>query len=213
MKAIDLTQMLSPDMPVYPGTEVPKIVDATSIEKDGFAEKLLSMYSHTGTHIDAPAHMLPGAFTLDRFPVDTFIGSAVVIKVPESSGGVIGSGLLEAKADSLKGCDFVLFNTGWDGKWGQDSYFSGFPVLSAEAARWLCGRGLKGVGFDCISVDAVGSTDMAIHKILLGSGLVIVENLCNLAYLPGSTFIFSCLPLRIPDSDGSPVRAVGMLLD
>ena len=213
MKAIDLTQMLSPDMPVYPGTEGPRISDATSIEKDGFAEKLLSMYSHTGTHIDAPGHMIPRASTLDQFQVDKFIGTACVVDVPGTPGSDLGLDLLEAQAGRMEGCQFVLFHTGWDRKWGQADYFNGFPVLSAEAAGWLCGRGLKGVGFDCISVDAVGSTDMAIHRILLGSGLVIVENLCNLASLPDSTFIFSCLPLRIPDSDGSPVRAVGMLAD
>jgi kynurenine formamidase len=211
MKAIDLTQLISPDMPVYPGTEGPRITDATSIERDGFAEKLITMYSHTGTHIDAPAHMIPGAFTLDQFQVGTFLGKAIVIEVPASTGGVIGLDLLEAQAVRLQGCDFLLFNTGWDTRWGQDSYFRDFPVLSEEAARWLSGHDLKGLGFDCISVDAVGSTDMNIHKILLGAGLVIVENLCNLAALRDKSFTFSCLPLRIPDSDGSPVRAVGML--
>ena len=211
MKAIDLTQLISPDMPVYPGTEGPKIVDATSIERDGFAEKLLTMYSHTGTHIDAPGHMITGAATLEKFPVDTFIGPAMVIDVPEALGGGIHPGLLESQADKLKGCDFVLFHTGWDRKWGQAGYFTGFPVLSADAANLLCGLGLKGLGFDCISVDEVGSIDMPIHKIILGAGLVIVENLCKLGSLTGKTFIFSCLPLRIPDSDGSPVRAVGML--
>jgi kynurenine formamidase len=213
MKAIDLTQLISPDMPVYPGTEGPRITNATSIERDGFAEKLITMYSHIGTHMDAPAHMIPGAFTLDQFPVGTFIGKAIVIEVPGSTGGVIGLGLLEAQADRLQACDFVLFNTGWDTKWGQASYFCDFPVLSPEAARWLSSQDLKGLGFDCISVDAVGSTDMTIHKILLGAGLVIVENLCQLAALHDKIFTFSCLPLRIPDSDGSPVRAVGLVSD
>ena len=213
MKVFDLTQSINPDMPVYPGTEGPRITNATSIERDGFAEKLLTMYSHTGTHMDAPAHMIPGAFTLDQFQVGTFIGPAIVIEVPACPGGGIGLELLEAQAGRLKGCDFVLFNTGWDTKWSQDSYFCDFPVLSEDAARWLSGHDLKGVGFDCISVDEVGSTDMAIHKILLGAGLVIVENLCSLAALRDKTFIFSCLPLRIPESDGSPIRAVGMLAD
>jgi arylformamidase len=213
MNAIDLTQFIAPDMPVYPGTEGPKIVDATSIAHDGFAEKLLCMYSHTGTHIDAPGHMIPGASTLDQFKVDKFIGRAVVIDVPEVTAAGISLQLLQTQAGRLKGCDFVLFHTGWDTKWIQQSYFSGFPVLSEEAARWLCGLSLKGLGFDCISVDPVGSTDMAIHKILLGAGLVIVENLCNLAGLRGAAFTFSCLPLRIQDSDGSPVRAVALLQD
>lgn len=60
MKVIDLTHTISETMPVYPGTEQPRLTPANSYEKDGFKETLLSMYSHTGTHVDPPAHLLPG---------------------------------------------------------------------------------------------------------------------------------------------------------
>ena len=67
MKVIDLTHIISAGMPVYPGTEGPKISQATTIEAEGFAEKLITMYSHTGTHMDAPGHIVAGARTLDQF--------------------------------------------------------------------------------------------------------------------------------------------------
>ena len=80
MKAIDLTHIITEDMPVYPGTEPPKLTPANSYEKDGFKETLLSLYTHTGTHIDPPAHIFPDGRTLDEFPPEQFIGKALVIE-------------------------------------------------------------------------------------------------------------------------------------
>ena len=67
MRVIDLTHTICEDMPVYPGTEPPKLQTANTIERDGFRETLLTMYSHTGTHMDAPAHLYAGRITLDAF--------------------------------------------------------------------------------------------------------------------------------------------------
>jgi kynurenine formamidase len=206
---LDLTHTIAEGMPVYPGTEPPTLRQANTVEKDGFAEKLVSMYSHTGTHIDAPAHMLASGPTLDRMGVDHFVGKAVVIDV--AGQAMIEKAFLEAQACLLEGCDFALFHTGWSEYWGQNSYFSDFPVLSLEAARWLSCRGLKGVGFDAISVDPVGSTDFANHFVFFQSGMISVENLTNLGPLVAKTFLFACLPLKLEEADGSPVRAVAIL--
>ena len=66
-------------MPVYPGTEPPILEEANTITRDGFAEKKLSLFSHTGTHMDAPAHMIPNGRTLDSYPVEEFFGRAVML--------------------------------------------------------------------------------------------------------------------------------------
>ena len=79
MKVIDLTHTIRENMPVYPGTETPRLTPANSYEKDGFRETLLRMYSHTGTHMDPPAHLFPGRTTLDQFMPEQFIGKALVI--------------------------------------------------------------------------------------------------------------------------------------
>jgi len=210
MPILDLTQTITPAMPVYPGTEPPAIRQATTVAADGFAEKWIGMFSHTGTHVDAPAHMLPGAATLDRLDIGHFFGPARVVDV-SGSGAVIPAGLLEARRAELEGCEFLLFHTGWSLKWGHEDYFSGFPVLSPDAARWLCGRGLKGVGFDAISADPVGAMGFENHLILLGAGLILIENLTGLAPLLGRPFRFACLPLKLEQADGSPVRAVAVL--
>jgi arylformamidase len=196
-------------MPVYPGTEPPVITDANTVERDGFAEKLLSMYSHTGTHIDAPAHMLADGPTLDQFDVEHFVGRACVIDVSQEP--IIEEAALEAKAEMIAECEFVLLYTGWSHHWGRQDYFEDFPVLSIEATRWLAGRGLRGLGLDAISVDPVGSMTFGNHFVLFRAGMVIIENLTRLLPLIDRTFLFSCLPLKIVQADGSPVRAVAIL--
>ena len=87
MRCIDLTHLISREMPVYPGTEPPRLQPANTYERDGFQETLLTMYSHTGTHMDPPAHLFAGRTTLDQFPVEQFIGRALVIHCPELREG------------------------------------------------------------------------------------------------------------------------------
>jgi len=111
----------------------------------------------------------------------------------------------------LEGCEFVLFHTGWSRLWGKETYFEGFPVLAPAAAHWLADRELKGIGFDAVSVDPVGSADYPNHRILFRKGMLSIENLTGLEPLIGRRFLFSCLPLKIEEADGSPVRAVAIL--
>lgn len=203
MKIIDLTHVLEEGMPVYPGTEPPILDEANTIERDGFREKKITMYSHTGTHMDAPAHILPGAVTLDSMRVETFYGSACVLDLPFSD--------LASREKMIAASDFLLLRSGWSRHWGSGKYFERFPVLDSKTAEWLTGFGLKGIGLDAISVDPVDSTTLSIHRILLGAGLVIIENLTNLDLLPEDQFDFSCFPLKIQGADGSPVRAVAHL--
>jgi len=205
MRVIDLTHALTPSMPVYPGAEPPVIRQAATVERDGFAEKWFGIYSHTGTHIDAPAHMLPGAPTLDQLGIDRFVGRGRVVDV--SARGEIGVAALADLGDA----EFILVHTGWDRLWGQEGYYSGFPVLSLEAAQWLGQRGLKGVGFDAISADPVGLEGFENHLALFRAGLILIENLTGLEQLTGKPFLFSCLPLKVEAGDGSPVRAVAIL--
>lgn len=211
MTLFDLTHTISPGMPVYPGTEPPSLTRANTVERDGFAETLLGMYSHTGTHIDAPAHMLAGGPTLDQLDAGRFVGRACVIDVSTAGAPAIEQAALEAHAHLIDGCRFALLHTGWARYWGQDRYFRGFPILSLEATRWLARRGLSGIGVDAISIDPVGTTDFPNHLEVFRAGMISVENLTGLDRLAGRTFLFSCLPLKLERADGSPVRAVAIV--
>ena len=113
MKAIDLTHIITEDMPVYPGTEPPKLTPANSYEKDGFKEPLLSLYTHPGTHIDPPAHIFPDGRTLDEFPPEQFIGKALVIDCRGiKAGGAITLSHIERYGAKAGKADFLLLSPG-----------------------------------------------------------------------------------------------------
>lgn len=86
MRVLDLTHTIAENMPVYPGTETPIFAGANTYEKDGFKETKLTMYTHTGTHMDPPAHLFAGRTTLDAFPASQFIGKALVIECSGRQG-------------------------------------------------------------------------------------------------------------------------------
>ncbi len=211
MTIVDLSHFIEAGMPVYPGTEPPVLAEANTIDGDGFREKKLSLYSHTGTHMDAPAHILAGTKTLDQLPVETFCGEAMLLNCTAAGRASIDLHDLVRHADAIHKCRFLILHTGWSRYWGDERYFSDYPVLTPDAACWLAGAGLRGVGLDTISADAADAADLPIHTILLGAGMVIVENLTNLAALAHPFFLFACFPLKIRDADGSPVRAVAMV--
>ncbi len=210
MTVLDLTHLLAPGMPVYPGADAPDLRQVRTVARDGWDEKWIGLSSHHGTHMDAPAHMLEGAPTLDRMEAGRFLGRGWAADVSALGGGCIGPAVLEAHREAIEGCDFVLFHTGWAARWGREDYFRDFPVLAPDAAQWLGERGLKGIGFDTVSADPVGA-DSRIHRILFRAGLVLIENLTGLDALLGRSFQFICLPLKVAEADGSPVRAVALV--
>lgn len=210
MKAIDLSHLIFEDMTLYPGTEKPSIIPQHNIKEDGFRESKISMFSHVGTHIDAPAHMLESGKFLSDYEVDKFIGKAMVIAIPEGNSGVIDIEEIKGYKDKIEKVDFVVFNTGWHKYWGTEEYFKGYPVLNKEAVQWLTTLKLKGIGIDAISIDAMDSEEFYGHNTLLKSDFIIIENLTNLNEIPVETFTLSVLPLKYSKADGSPVRAVAI---
>lgn len=206
MKIYDLTHTIRNDMPVYPGTEQPRLTTACTIEETGYRETLLHMYSHTGTHIDAPAHMLPDGATLDSYAPEKLAGAAVVVDCRGEKA--ITLPLLQRY--DLSGVDFVLFCTGWDRKWGTPAYYEDFPCLTAEAAAYLAALPLKGVGEDSISLDPCDSTEFPNHITLMKAGFINTENLTGLDALLGRRFTFVTLPLKFENADGCSCRAIAM---
>ncbi len=210
MKIIDLSHTIEAGMPVYPSDDPPVITTRASIDEDGFAGKSLTIGSHNGTHIDGPTHIFPASRPLDRIPVDCFVGEGSVIDLTAITKPEIHVSYLKTHESLFKSSRFILLHTGWSRYWGQEKYFRGYPSLSIEAALWIDSFGLTGLGIDTCSVDAMESTDLPIHKILLERTLII-ENLTNLHSLPHTGFWFSCLPLKVADAEASPIRAVAII--
>jgi kynurenine formamidase len=211
VKITDLTHCICPDMPVFPGTEPPVFEQANTLEENGFIEARITMYSHTGTHIDAPAHMFKDGRTLDEFPIEHFVGNAAVLDFSSREIKQIEVGDLQpfepVLADNV---EFVILKTGWSKYWGTPQYFEGFSYLTDEAATWLTQFHLKGIGIDAISIDAMDSIKFSVHKIFMQRNILIVENLTNLSSLDSKPFLFSVMPLKTKCADGSPARAVAM---
>jgi arylformamidase len=208
MPIVDLTHTINTDMPVYPGTQGPELFPAWTVEKDGFAEAIIRLGSHTGTHVDAPAHLFKGGACLDSYPIESFRGIGRSVDLRNINGPEIGRTNIEHLCCTLESTDFLLLNTGWSERWGTAAYFKQHPVLSMEAAKWLSGFNLKAVGLDNSSADRFDSTSFPIHKCLLEKGILIIENLAHLDRLPAGDFQLTCLPLKLAQADGAPVRAM-----
>jgi arylformamidase len=212
MEIIDFTHTIEPGMPVYPGTEPPVIVRTNTIEQDGFLEHRITMFSHTGTHMDAPSHILINGSTLNTYHAEYFIGTASILDIRNMTGREIRKELIVQYEDVINGVDFLIFNTGWSEHWREDTYFSGYPVLDPDAAIYLSELNrLRGIGIDAISFDSETGNDFPVHNILLGAGKLLIENLTNLVNAGQNKFRFICLPLKTQDADGAPVRAVAII--
>ena len=209
MSIIDLTHPIEAEMSVYPGDEPPIITPTATIARDGYRAQRLTITSHTGTHLDAPAHVLTGARTLDQFPASYFQGAARVVDCRQAQGE-IDLRLLEPLA-RWQGVDFILLMTGWDRHWGTEAYASGFPVLSRQAADWLAELPIKGIGLDTLSIDHPEAAGLPNHHAFLGQGKVIIENLAKLDAIPAQACQLYCLPLLLTAADGAPARVIGVV--
>lgn len=209
MRIIDLSHRIEEHMPVFPGTPSPDIHDLCSIERDGFLERLVSFSSHTGTHIDVPAHLMSDGRTIDSYPVNSFYGPA--IKVDCRNIRSITKSMIQHKIQNAATIEFILLFTGWDEYWGSDRYHLEFPVLEHAAADYIASLPIKGVGIDAVSFDPHNDKELFNHHALMYNEIILIENLCNLKAVPENDFILSCMPLNIIGLDGCPVRAFGLL--
>lgn len=210
MKVIDLTHTIRENMPVYPGTEPPRLTGASSYDKDGFKETYLQMFSHTGTHVDPPAHLYAEGRTLDAFAPEQFIGKALAIDCRMlGEGEAITMEQLKKYGELLEKADFLLFNLGWDKRWGTEAYFGDYPCVDDELLEYIINGKYKGIGFDVIGLDPIADAKLTRHNKLLRSCEILnIENLKNLDLCGEGLFCFGCFPLKIENSDGAPVRAM-----
>ena len=189
---IDISIPIGPDTPVWPG-DPPVLIEPVARVADGDAADVsrLALGTHTGTHVDPPAHFLPGTPTVDALPLDVLVGPVVVAGFP---AGPIDGEALETGAVA-EGTTRLLLKTGGD---------SG--LLTPDGAHWLVERGVRLVGADTLSIEPE-TEDYPVHRILLGAGVVIVEGL-DLSTVDPGAYQLVCLPLRIAGGDGAPARAV-----
>ena len=210
MKVIDLTMGIDNSMKVFPGSPQPSFITWSRFETQGYSSEVMFLSTHTGTHIDAPAHFVQNSKTIDQLDVSRFVTHGVLLKFPKNADQKIS--LNDIINYEIKENDTVILATGWENRHDRDNYMSNNPGLSAEAAEYLANIKVNAVAIDGPSIDRGIDNRFDSHSILLSKDIFIIENLCNLAELgPARSFTLVVNPLKLVGASGSPVRAIGLL--
>ena len=194
---------LTPGLPAYP---VDPPVGIEVVQRAGEAPyglARLDLTTHSGTHVDAPAHFVTGGATVDTLALEILIGKARVVELPGRER--VDRPDLEALdlRDDLR----VLLKTRMSGQLLKPGYQQDHVYLTGDAALYLAQAGLKLVGFDYLSIDRFGDSSYPAHRALLAAGVVVVEGL-DLSEVEPGEYDMTCLPLRVGGGDGAPARVV-----
>ena len=206
-RVIDLTLSLAS------GARGVRIEPVRRLETDGWNAMTLSLYSHCGTHIDAPVHFGVGAETIDTIAAEKLIGPAWVADVrPIEPHALIEPQHLGAVTEGFKPGENLLICTGWSAYYGQRQYREELPRISAELARWCVDNKVRMLGVEPPSVADLNNIDelTTIHRILFEGGVIVVEGLANLTSLSKPKVTFIALPLKVVGGDGAPARAIAI---
>jgi len=170
---------------------------------DAYNISKITFSTHTGTHADTPLHFIADGTDCITTPLDRFYGKAKVISLNVTTH--ITKADLEDK-DIQEG-DIILLNTGQSKYMSCGEFNKNFIALTVEAAEYLADKKIKTIGIDYLSIDPYGTRGYNAHKVLLGKGIAALEGLV-LDGVPDGEYIISALPLKYPNGDGSPVRAI-----
>ena len=206
---IDVTVPLKEGMAIWPGDVTIKIERRRSMDRgDAANNSAISLGVHTGTHMDAPKHFIKDGKSIDKLPLETSVGPARVIEIKDK----ISIKPEELKQHNIKKGERILFKTVNSPRcWQTDAFVNDFVFVTRDAAQFLVDAGVILVGVDYLSVGSPMDPDKAMrpdtHQILLGAGLYLIEGL-NLTAVKAGDYNLVCLPLKLMDAEGSPVRAI-----
>lgn len=205
----DVTVPISNELPTWPGDPSVQLTVWRSLSSGDSANvSMLNFGAHTGTHVDAPAHFIDGAATIESLPLDVLIGDAQVVEVPDDMYAIDEEFVL---ANVPEGTTRVVFKTRNSAFWSESEpvFHTDFTYLDLKAAQQLVAQGIKLVGIDYLSIEKFDSPKHETHLALLSRGVVILEGL-NLTDVPPGKYELICLPLRLRTSkgDGGPARVV-----
>jgi arylformamidase len=199
-KLIDVSLLVRPDMHFFDGDPRMALDRVLSLDDGDPANvSLLSCGVHTGTHVDAPLHFIPGGSGADRLDVDALAGPALVVDLRQLDGDIDTDALADVDLD---GVERVLFATRNSWLWALPSFTMDFVSIAPSAASLLVEKGIRLVGVDYLSV---GSPET--HRILLGADVVCVEGL-DLSAVPAGHYEMFCGPVKLQDADGAPARVL-----
>ncbi len=206
-KLLDITIPLVSGIPQWPGSgDFDRRVAASMERGHGSNVTALRMDVHTGTHIDAPSHMLADGGAMETLPLERFVGPTQVVEIDSSRPAIEAADLENAGIEP--GVRRLLFKTSNSRFWEVPchEFRKEFKALSAEAARWIVRRKIFTVGIDYLSIEPYQG-DHSVHRLLMEARVAIIEGL-NLRGVSPGMYELICLPLSLPGADGSPARAL-----
>ncbi|MBE6569088.1 MAG: cyclase [Ruminococcaceae bacterium] len=193
MKLYDISQEVF-TCSIYPDDPRPEKQTLSSMEAgELYNLSAFSMCTHNGTHIDAPRHFFADGKTVDEIPLSHFVGQAYVA---EHEGNV-------RAADALAILQSV---SAADPKAAKRILIKGNAVVTEEAASVFAESGIYLIGNESQSVGPE-EAPMAVHKILLAAGAVLLEGV-RLSEVPAGVYLLNAAPLNLGGMEGSPCRAV-----
>lgn len=221
-RIVDLTHDISPAIPTFDGAcgfELPTTVDYHDCTAPNvFRVQRVAMKAGIGTHIDAPAHAIPGGMTIEQLELPNLVTDCVVIRAREEAreGYLFMPADIEAfekEHGTIAPNTLVLFFSGWDRFWDRPETYLGahaYPSVHASAAELLLARDIAGIGIDTLSADA-GGNDFPVHRLVLGAAKYLIENVANLAHVPPAGATVVVLPMKMADATEAPVRMIALL--
>lgn len=205
MKIYDISVPIGPKLHTYDGDPPTLIEPWTRLSVGDPADvSRLSLGTHTGTHVDAPAHFLAGGRTVDQLDLGACIGPAEVLDLTALGPALITSAALEKLAPPP--AERLLLKTQNSRLWTECEVRTNFAALSDDAAEWMVAHGIRLVGIDYLSI-APFSDPAPVHERLLAADIVILEGL-DLSSVSAGSYTLICLPLRLIGADGAPARAI-----
>ena len=219
IKYIELTHPIHEGMITAPAPWHP-VVEITQLGRhclEGRESYKVVLGSHTGTHMDTPAHMVENAGPrIDKIPLDLFFGQAKIIRLEKGSYEKITAEDLMNSGIAINKGDRIIVRTGWYRHWGTKKFFREYPCFTKEAAEYLVEKGIRLISMDTPSPDdpldkLEPGQPNPIHYIFLSNGIFINEYLNNLDAVQADEIEFVMLPLLVEGMDGFPVRAVAIV--
>lgn len=218
-RIVDLSHPIRAGLITYPGLPAPVITPHLSREQSRekyspgteFAMDIITMIGNTGTYLDSPFHRYADGTDLAGLDLSTLVGLPTeVFHLGEGAGRAITAERLTGR--EVRGAA-VLLHTGWDRHFGTQSYGTGAPYVTEDAARRLVQAGAVLVGIDSVNIDDTESGgSRPAHTVLLGAGVHVVEHLTNLAGLPEHGARFTAAPPAIEGFGTFPVRAFAEII-
>lgn len=201
-KIHDITLEITPSMPVYPNNPSPEIAFLRKVPEASSTLSLISLGSHTGTHVDSLMHVKAGGEGVEKIPLDAMAGECRVLGLTHCKQVT----RQDLEKHGIQRNEIILLKTD-NANHGYEKFREDFSHVTVDGAQFLAEKKVKTVGVDYLSVQKFHSGNQIVHSTLLEAGITIFEGLDLRKVKPGKYF-FTGLPLRIPGIDGCPARAV-----